>query len=268
MNLTLRVILTASALMLSTVLSAQITLYESDGFRGRVYSTRQQVSNFETIGFNDRASSVIVDRGRWEVCEDARFSGRCMVLNRGSYDSLNAMGMNDRISSARRVAETRQYDNEAFGQLNSTTYQYRRRPNERIYEAPVMSVRAVVESAGQRCWIERQRVGNSERDEPNIGGAIIGGILGGVLGHQVGGGRGNDLATALGAIGGGAIGVNTGRDNNRSYGRNVRRCESDTSGTPAYWDVTYEYRGVEHRLQMNNPPGSTIAVNRNGEPRQ
>jgi len=32
-------------------------------------------------------------------------------------------------------------------------------------------------------------------------GAIIGGVVDGVLGHQIGGRRGNDVATALGAVG-------------------------------------------------------------------
>ena len=37
-------------------------------------------------------------------------------------------------------------------------------------------------------------------------GAVVGGVLGGVLGHQVGGGRGKDVATVAGALGGALIG--------------------------------------------------------------
>jgi outer membrane lipoprotein SlyB len=37
-------------------------------------------------------------------------------------------------------------------------------------------------------------------------GAVIGGIVGGVLGHQVGGGRGKDVATVAGALGGALLG--------------------------------------------------------------
>ncbi|HSJ99002.1 MAG TPA: glycine zipper 2TM domain-containing protein, partial [Myxococcota bacterium] len=97
---------------------------------------------------------------------------------------------------------------------------------------------------------------------------ILGGILGGVLGHQVGSGRGNDAATAGGAVAGAVIGSNVGRNGRDEYGRDVRRCETVSSGTPEYWDVTYTYRGVEHRVQMSEPPaGRTIAVNRRGEPR-
>jgi uncharacterized protein YcfJ len=40
------------------------------------------------------------------------------------------------------------------------------------------------------------------------------------------------------------------------------------STQPEYWDVTYNFRGLEHRVQMTAPPGRTIAVNGNGVPRQ
>ena len=72
----LQPIVAAAALLASAHASAQISFYENDGFRGRVFTVDGQVSNFERQGFNDRASSVVVDRGPWEVCEDARFEGR------------------------------------------------------------------------------------------------------------------------------------------------------------------------------------------------
>jgi hypothetical protein len=31
--------------------------------------------------------------------------------------------------------------------------------------------------------------------------------------------------------------------------------------------VTYNFNGVEHRVQMSSPPGPTIGVNGDGEPR-
>ncbi len=40
------------------------------------------------------------------------------------------------------------------------------------------------------------------------GGAVLGAVIGGVIGHQLGGGRGNDLATGAGAIGGAVAGNN------------------------------------------------------------
>ncbi len=44
-----------------------------------------------------------------------------------------------------------------------TTYDYRRRENERLYEANVTYVRAVVGPPQQRCWVEPALVDNSSR---------------------------------------------------------------------------------------------------------
>jgi uncharacterized protein YcfJ len=123
-------------------------------------------------------------------------------------------------------------------------------------------------AATERCWVERQQVSEPSGNR-NVGGAIAGALIGGVLGHQVGGGTGKDIATVGGAVAGGVIGSNVGRDNTSQYGsRDVRRCENTTNATPAYWDVTYNYRGQDHQVQMTAPPGTTISVNRDGIPRQ
>ena len=267
MHRTLKPLLGIAAIAFAAHASAQITFYEGEGFRGRTFATQKQVSNFERFGFNDRASSVVVDRGRWEVCEDARFEGRCVVLRRGSYESLRGMGMENRISSVRPVADRGRYDNEAPEPLAAPTYEYRQRPNERLREVPVTSVHAVVGPAEQRCWVERQQVAEPERRDLNVPGAIIGGVLGGILGHQIGGGTGKTVATVGGTLGGAALGANVGRDGASTGTRDVRRCETAANGPPQYWDVTYDFRGVEHRVQMSTPPGRTIAVNRDGEPR-
>lgn len=270
MNWKLKTILGVAAFALTTQAMAQITFYEHEGFRGRTFSASRQVNNFMRFGFNDLASSVVVDSGRWEVCDDEQFEGRCVVLRRGSYESLSQLGMNDRISSVRPVSQSTQYeqDNDSSNwpePLPTPTYDYRRRPNERLREATVTSVRAVVGPPEQRCWVEREQVSN-DRGDRNIGGAIAGALIGGILGHQVGNGRGNDVATAVGALAGGTVGSNVGRNGGNSE-RDVQRCNTVASTTPAYWDVTYNYRGRTHRAQMSSPPGRTILVNPNGEPR-
>jgi uncharacterized protein YcfJ len=268
MTPTLKFAFAATALALAAQASAQVTFYESEGFRGRTFESAQRIENFQRHGFNDRASSVIVDRGRWEVCEHEQFQGRCTVLRRGNYESLGAMGMNDRISSMRPVENRARYDNEAPEPVAAVApYEYRRRPKERIYEAPVTSVRAVVGPPEQRCWMERQQVADAGRGDPNVAGGIAGAVIGGILGHQVGGGSGKKIATVGGAVAGGAIGANVGRNNTTMVERDVKRCESVASSQPTYWDVTYNHRGQEHRVQMSSAPGATIAVNRKGEPR-
>jgi len=47
------------------------------------------------------ASSAVVSGEPWEVCDGEEFSGRCVVLKPGRYPSLDKVGMNNRISSAR-----------------------------------------------------------------------------------------------------------------------------------------------------------------------
>jgi uncharacterized protein YcfJ len=147
---------------------------------------------------------------------------------------------------------------------------YRRRDNESLYEADITSVRAVMGEPEQRCWIERETVA-PQRQAPNVPGAIIGGVLGGILGHQVGGGTGKDIATAGGAVAGAFIGSNVGTDRygNAVATRDVERCTTQPAGRePAYWDVSYRFRGITHHAQMASAPvGRTITVNADGEPR-
>jgi uncharacterized protein YcfJ len=257
------------AVVLSTQAVAQVTFYENDGFSGRAFSTQKQVGDFQRFGFNDRASSAVVLNERWEVCSDARFEGRCVVLRPGRYASLSDMGMNDRVSSVRLVGSNARFDDERYAPQPVPVYDNHRRRNERLYEANVTSVRAVVGPPEQRCWVEREQVSAPQRGGANVGGAIVGALLGGVLGHQVGGGRGQDIATAGGAVAGAAVGANVGRGREAAAStRDVQRCETVPSqNKPEFWDVTYEFRGQEHHMQVTSPPGPTVTVNRQGEPR-
>lgn len=145
---------------------------------------------------------------------------------------------------------------------------YRRRNQETLYEAPVTSVRAVVgPNTGQRCWIEREEV--VQQPQRNLPGAIAGAVIGGILGHQIGNGSGRDLATVGGAVAGAAVGSNVGRNGfgGQPQTQDVQRCTQASNGQPEYWDVTYTFYGIGHRVQMTTQPGRTILVNANGEPR-
>jgi uncharacterized protein YcfJ len=255
-----------AALLVSVPSLAQVTFYEGNGFRGRAFTTGKSLSNFRRGGFNDRASSVDVRQGSWQVCEEAAFKGNCVVLRQGSYESLERMGMQRRISSMRPASAAQRRLSESPEPLARADYAYRRRPEERTFTVAVSSVRAVVGPPTQHCWVEREQV-TRPRAEANVGGAIVGAILGGVLGHQVGGGSGKDIATAGGAVVGAAIGSRTGRDD-ESGGRDIRRCEQTPSGPPDYWDVSYNFRGQQHHVQMSAPPGPTLVVNEEGIPRQ
>jgi uncharacterized protein YcfJ len=269
MSPTLKHVFAISALALATHAAAQVTLFEREGFNGRSQVVQKQVNNFERFGFNDRASSALVQNQRWEVCEDVRFNGRCVILRPGRYSSLAAMGLNDRVSSVRPVRANMRVAEERYAPPPAPYYDARRRNNERLYEADVTSVRAVVGPPEQRCWVEREQVAQ-DAPRSNVPAAIAGAVIGGILGHQVGGGRGKDLATVGGAIAGGAIGTTIGRDGRPLPGQtqDVQRCTSVPSqAQPALWDVSYVFRGQEHQVQMTTPPGRTVTVNRLGEPR-
>ena len=269
MNATLRSALAVAGVAIAAQATAQVTFYEREGFEGRSFTTDKQVGNFERYGFNDRASSVVVVRDRWEVCEDARFSGRCIVLRPGRYPSLAAMGLNDRVSSVRTVRREARVEDNRYAPAPVAVYDNHRRNSERLYEANVTSVRAVVGPPEQRCWVEREQV-VQDRSSANVPAAIAGAVIGGVLGHQVGGGRGQDIATAGGAVAGAALGANIGREGGgqQVYTQDVQRCASAPSQSrPDYWDVTYNFRGQDHRMQMTAAPGPTVTVNGQGEPR-
>jgi Beta/Gamma crystallin len=216
-----------AAFALATSAMAQVTLYSEPDFQGRTMTTERSVGDFRRSGFNDRASSATVLGGPWEACEDAEFSGRCRVLRQGHYPSLQAMGLNDRISSLRPLARSARVSDDRSAPPPEPAYDNRRRRNERLYQAEVTAVHAVVGTPGQRCRVER---------------------------HQVAGA---------------AVGSHIGRDDSSSVQtREVQRCNGNAAASrPGHWDVSYRFRGQDHRVQMTAAPGRTISVNRRGEPR-
>jgi uncharacterized protein YcfJ len=280
MNAILRTALAVAGVAIAAQAAAQVTFYEREGFEGRSFTAEKEIRNLERYGFNDRASSVVVVGARWEVCEDVRFGGQCVVLRPGRYPSLAAMGLNDRVASVRTVSRNARIDDsryapapaaasDRYAPAPAATNEYRRRDNERLYEANVTSVRAVVGPPEQRCWVEQEQI-PQERGKANVPGAVVGAVIGGILGHQVGGGRGKDLATVGGAVAGGAVGANVGRDRSGqpAQTQDVQRCENVPSQAQTdHWDVTYTFRGQEHSVQMTDRPGRTVTVNERGEPR-
>ena len=77
---------------------SSITVYENSNFRGASREFTSEDRNLGRTPFNDRISSVRV-QGRWEVCTDAEFRGRCRVVE-GDVRNLSG-GFNDSISSMR-----------------------------------------------------------------------------------------------------------------------------------------------------------------------
>jgi uncharacterized protein YcfJ len=241
--------------------SGDIVFYEHPGFHGRGLGTSGEIDNFMRYGFNDRASSVVVFEGRWEVCEDRDFSGHCMILRPGRYPDLRDMGLNDRISSVRRVHREAYYDDNRYSPPPLPAYDWRRRPQEFVEAVPVESVHVVYAAPQQQCWVEQSAAPANAR----TGGAIAGGLIGGILGHQIGDNGHREGATAGGAIAGAVIGSQLARGAEQPQA--VTRCTSVPAQAPDHYDVSYWYHGVRHHVQTTLPPGPTITVNGNGEPR-
>jgi len=93
--------LVASTLLCQAAQAGELTLFEHHGLRGNQVTLRGDAPNFRDMGFNDKASSMIVRSGTWEVCEHKDFGGYCAVFRRGEYPDLERF--NNNISSAREV---------------------------------------------------------------------------------------------------------------------------------------------------------------------
>lgn len=241
--------------------SGDIVFYEHPGFNGRGLGTSGEIDNFTRYGFNDRASSVVVFEHRWEVCEHADFGGRCMILRPGRYPDLRSTGLNDRISSVRRVRHEDNFEESRYAPQPLPAYDWRRRPQEYVEQVPIESVHVVYAAPQQQCWVEQSAAPANAR----TGGAVVGGLIGGILGHQIGDRGSRDASTVGGAVVGAVVGSQIARGAEQP--QQVTRCTSVPSQAPDHYDVSYWYHGVQHHVQTTNAPGPTILVNGNGEPR-
>ena len=90
-----------------------IVLFDQAGFRGEAAEYNGPVGHLNESGrFNDRAGSLQVLGGRWEVCVDFWFSGLCKVVDRDVYDLRN-IGLNNNISSVSPVGYREQMERDA-----------------------------------------------------------------------------------------------------------------------------------------------------------
>jgi hypothetical protein len=101
-----RCLLAALLLVVQAMVSAgEMTLFSHQHFGGREITVREAIADLREAGFNDKASSMVIRSGRWEVCIDASFRGECMVFERGEYRTLARL--NNKITSAREVGSER-----------------------------------------------------------------------------------------------------------------------------------------------------------------
>ena len=78
-------------------------LYELPGFQGRQITVVASGDNLANSGFNDMAQSARFE-GRWRICEDARYRGRCRDVE-GEVGDLAEAGMTLKVSSLQGYQE-------------------------------------------------------------------------------------------------------------------------------------------------------------------
>lgn len=81
---------------------AAIALFTSENFYGDVREAFDPFASMHDLAFNDRARSVAVLAGQWELCEHANFTGRCVFIREDVAD-LGWFGLNGRVSSIRPI---------------------------------------------------------------------------------------------------------------------------------------------------------------------
>ena len=79
-----------------------LVIYEHGDFGGQYLPVNQDLYDLNRTNFNDKVSSIRVNSGRWLICSDPGFRGRCEVLQ-GTTRSLHYFRMNDAISSIKRI---------------------------------------------------------------------------------------------------------------------------------------------------------------------
>jgi hypothetical protein len=100
------------ALLLSSALFAhvaafagEVTLFTGPDFSGQETTLRGDVITLKNMGMNDRAMSMVVHSGRWEVCIDADYRGECRTFETGQYRNLDRFTR--QISSLREIESPR-----------------------------------------------------------------------------------------------------------------------------------------------------------------
>jgi hypothetical protein len=96
---------------------ASATLFAGPNLTGRAFRLSSEGLDNLYDRFNDRASSLRVERGYWIFCSDASFRGECRTFGPGDYASLP--GLNNGIASGRRISNEYPYDESPDWQRDS-----------------------------------------------------------------------------------------------------------------------------------------------------
>jgi len=90
------------ALFATVSTAAELTLYADDDYQGRVVGVVIDERQLGVLNFDDKTSSVVVESSAWILCSGEDYSGECVTLEPGRYASLQAIGLNNAVTSVRR----------------------------------------------------------------------------------------------------------------------------------------------------------------------
>jgi hypothetical protein len=105
MNRKLAARLLVAGLLAPVAGAADLVLYSEGDFQGRPVNVVIDMRQLASLNFNDRASSVVIEKHAWVLCTGEDFSGTCVTLEPGRYSSLKELGLDDGVTSVRRRDE-------------------------------------------------------------------------------------------------------------------------------------------------------------------
>jgi hypothetical protein len=95
-------ILLAGVLFVAKAGAADLTLYADDDYQGRALGVVFDERSVGVLNFDIRASSLVVELSSWILCTGEEYTGQCITLEPGRYASLQALGLDDAVTSVRR----------------------------------------------------------------------------------------------------------------------------------------------------------------------
>lgn len=82
----------------------EVVIYSGTYMRGDALPVSGDAPDLVRAGFNDRARSVEIRSGVWQLCTDDGYRGRCEVVN-ASVPDLGALGLSGSLSSLRPLPD-------------------------------------------------------------------------------------------------------------------------------------------------------------------
>ena len=100
---------------------APIVLYSRANFSGEARAFDRTVNRISQVDFNDKARSVRVNSGVWQICSDGNGGGRCEYVD-SSIRNLRDLGLDRKISSVIRTNYQKGPNGHAISLFNYSDY--------------------------------------------------------------------------------------------------------------------------------------------------